>query len=180
MHTKALAMMLATICGAAHAESAKYEWYGNQHACIVETARSVTMTTDTYGTWGNAPKSFFLNLTECREYAREQGLPFENSGARIEADDPLFWQKATVVRCLDETEDGALEKYVVRAKGLRDFAETETWPFIESWTSNLDRLGHKLILQEDGYIDYARHEVTGNKDVHAWFILRANCSIVSP
>jgi hypothetical protein len=184
MQIRTLALMLATICGAAHAESAKYEWYGNQHACIVETARSVTMTTDTYGTWGNAPKSFFLNLTECREYAREQGLPFESTGERIEAGDPLFWEKFTTLRCWVESEtldrQSVGDRYVVETKGLRDFAEGDDWPFIESWTSNLDRLGHKLILQEDGYIDYARHEVTEKKDDHAWFILRANCSVVSP
>jgi hypothetical protein len=178
MQIRTLALMLATICGAAHAESAKYEWYGNQHACIVETARSVTMTSDTYGIWGNAPKSFFLKLTECREYALEKGLPFESNGARIEAGDPLFWEKFTTRRCATKSEDGI--HYVVETKGLPDFAEEGNFPFIESSSSNLNRLGHKLILQEDGYIDYARHEVTGKKDVHAWFILRANCSIVSP
>ena len=159
MQIRTLTLMLATVCGAAHAESAKHEWYGNQHACVVDTARSVTMTSDTYGIWGNAPKSFFLKLTECREYAREKGLPFEISGTRSEADDPLSWEKFTTLRCWVEYQKPVGDKYVVETKGLPDFAEVDdwvNWPFIVSSSSNLNRLGHKLILQEDGYIDYAR------------------------
>lgn len=146
-----------------------YEWYGHQHACVVETARSISIEADTYGNWGNAPKSFFLNLQECKAYAEANDLPY---GVQYPIADPKISQKYAISRCVHADEDGRRLDYVASAKGL----DLGIWPIVTGRVSFLTGDNRSIILQDDGRIDFSMHTVTDVDDVYAWFLLHANCT----
>ena len=162
-------MLLATALTltAAPAMAEDYEWYGHQHACVVETARVVIMDNDQYANWRNAPKSFFLNLQECKDYAKDKGVEY---GPEPTSGDVTVYYP--VRECWLWEQGHFYPPYVATVKGM-DFGALPTVAKSYAPISNENRT---MVLQDDGYIDYSEQSATEAEEESGWFLLRANCT----
>ena len=161
-------MLLATAFAltTAPAMAEDYEWYGHQHACVVETARVVIIDDDRYTNWKNAPKSFFLNLQACKDYAKAMGVVY---GAEPDSEDPTVFYP--VRECWLWEQGHMFPAYVATVKGM-DFG---VLPTVAKSYEPISNENSTMVLQDDGYIDHSELSVT-DKAGKGWFLFRANCT----
>lgn len=169
MKLKLFVANLIAISFSSHAHA--YEWLTNQHACVVENANYTSADGERTGTWSNAPKSFFVQITKCRDYAKSVGLPFE-SGQIPNVDN--IYQVNTVNQCADWS--GAIEFDVIEVKGL----DVEFAPVLGGFLTMLPAASETgtMKFNSDGYINYSEYGETESDSAGAWFMLRANCTIL--
>lgn len=172
MSFKVLVCSSAAIAFAA--EASAYEWLDNQHACIVETANFMAVDGSRSGIWNNAPKSFFVDITNCKSYAASLGLPFSEEA---NPNHPKYSDQLLIQQCVQKGE-GVLEYYIVDAKGL-DAAFDPQIPFL-ILAVPLSAMGSTLAFGKDGYIDYSEYGSLEDDGGNSWFTLRANCTVLKP
>lgn len=155
-----------------------YEWQNQKHGCIVEHAHYLTTTTSKVGTWANSPKSFFVNVTGCQEYAEAKGVPLEQDVAlKLFPDsDATYEEKRMVQRCAEEG---------TAFVGLYSVLELDGIPFNYLFPISRGDLSGRpfsntagmMVINEDGFIDFSSYGQMSDGET-AWFTLKARCTVL--
>jgi hypothetical protein len=164
----ALALFAPSLADAAHA----YDWMANQHACIVENSNYITVDGSTVGNWTNAPKTFFIKIQNCAEYAKAKGLPYVYSEM---GDPPLTREQLNVNNCV-ETKNGQ-NLSLILVDGLMVGFPQPVWGFTLI-TFPQASAGGTMNFNDDGFVDFSTYGVLDDKDINAWFTLRAHCTVL--
>lgn len=164
----ALALFSSSIVDAAHA----YEWMDNQHACIVESANYMSVNGADRGNWSNAPKTFFIKIQNCVEYAKANGLPYVYTEVGPQS---LTREQLNVNNCAEHKSGQYLS--LIFIDGLMvDFPEP-VWGFALA-TYPQSSAGNTMNFNDDGFVDFSTYGALGDKDINAWFIFRAHCTVL--
>lgn len=185
MHYKSIVAVLIGIATATEANA--YQWANNRHACIVERARYSKTTTDEQGKWGNAPKSFFVSISTCADFAKAKKVSWDLSGDVWGRDADLS-DIVTVKACADAGGTLSMDSMsVIQPEGL-DF-------FCHDFPPNTDLLWRPvgcwmgvLKLGERGTIDFTKLGGLTIGDQmwdladgdQAWLTLHARCVVSEP
>lgn len=160
-------LILSAVALASAAKANAYEWLNNQHACVVENANFMSANGVRSGAWGNAPKSFFVDVTECRNFALANGLPYEVDFA---TDDSKNGQRHLVNLCVADVSGD----YIVELKGIESFFEPFHGEFFGRFP--LSYAGMTVFFHDDGYMDFSNYGKGDGEHAIAWFMFRANCT----
>ena len=167
-----IALGLAVISQSVAAQGA-YKWESNTHACIVEHSSFAPITNAGIGEWTNAPKSFFIKMNSCPEYAAKKGITLGDNPFSV-AEDKMSAQ-LTANEC--PTSDYGKYFQVIELEGLGPRASYVTTVRTEGRTVMPLLAGGVVQLDTGGYVDYALlSELVAGGD--AWFILRAHCTVL--
>ena len=162
----AIVCVAMAYCGQATA----HDWFNNQHACVVENADFIEVGDTNLGIWKNAPRSFFLSFQSCSNFAKAEGLEYEVTDLTKAS---KFFEQAQVNRCI---KDGFPENNLLEVDGL-GFLHGQ--PLDESMLLNpvASPLG-MMVFGDDGFVDFAQFGQVDAGGATAWWMLRANCTVI--
>ena len=152
-----------------------YEWHDNIHACVVENARYASVQGDAFGAWNNAPKSFFVKMKNCGDYAKDNGLPFK----RLSSEDggEITIPKLRVDACA--TTDFRMGDSVIEFDGLGvTFLEPVARMALSMFPVANDT--GTVRFQADGTVDMGQYGNLNDGSGPAWFMLHARCTVMKP
>ena len=168
MHLK-----LAAIIGVAFASAgnaAAYDWFDNQHACIVENGTYSKVGSSTLGAWTNAPKTFFVSFQSCTDFAKDAGLSYEvgdlSKSEKIR--DQIY-----VNACVRE---GVPQDNLLAVDGLEFSAARPIAKFMLN--APISSSSGMMMFGDDGFIDFAQLGTLEADNSRAWWMLRARCTIL--
>ena len=167
--------MALFIVGALSAiQASAYDWPDNHHACIVEHARYLVSGEDRYGPWDNAPKTFFVRIRNCVDYAKDKGVPF----ARLDVSSPIFSIESLRVDRCAETEFRAGDN-VIEFDGL-DMQFLDPVADIPLVSFPVANDTGTVKFRSEGQIDYGTYGALSDGETPAWFVLSARCTVLKP
>lgn len=149
-----------------------YEWMGNHHACVVENANYMSVDGADRGIWSNAPKTFFIKIQNCVEYARAKGLPYVYSEM---GDPPLTLEQMKVNNCVQANNGQNLSLILI--DGLMVGFPDPVWGMALLMIPQASG-GRTMSFNGDGFVDFSTYGGLDTKDTNAWFTLRGHCTVL--
>jgi hypothetical protein len=146
-------------------DASPYEWAGGKHGCITEKAGVSLADLSSHSSWVNAPRTFFVTLTPCKE-ANSESPP----------DDFAVFAKLGCAAVLENSEN----YFDVSTEKLRNFPHAWDLVTVDEIKLGLPvrGRGHEsslMKLMPDGSVQFGAVGET-NAGQHAWFMLHASCS----
>ena len=158
------------VTGCVWASSANaYQWMGTKHACFVEHSSYAAADGSGLGKWSNAPKTFFIKLQNCVEYAEDKGLPYAHTDTSKAG---ISLEELKINSCV--TTKGGEVLSLILVEGLRvGFPEPVDGFSLKIFPQA--SAGGTMTFGDDGFVNFSQYGATAD-DEDAWFMLRAHCT----
>lgn len=174
-------ILAAALVAAPLANADDYVWANNDHACIVENANYMHADGSGSGKWSNAPRTFFIKMTNCADFTNREGLV---PGVDPNGGGEYSLSQARVNSCAEKAANATgsitIESYqVIEVDGFESGVFEPLWDLMITIFPLTTSIGEVFKYNRDGTLDIGTYSATDEDNSKpSWFTLRARCTVL--